>query len=203
MGNLELERDFLYRICIGKILRTKYVYNFFTFFWRKNNFKNIVMKKMCLIKKIVDEKNVNFFLHTSDSFWTPATRLVWNPRKNQCRSAVKSVVEPGMVCTTPSNATSWRRGRCVSRDITSHTVLVFHDVVAGPESGLAWYLALDRVKCAIKLLWKIISMVLVWGILELKLDPRHRVYVEIPKPSRVSLKLRQDLRPTPRVLTTF
>jgi hypothetical protein len=33
----------------------------------------------------------------------------------------------------------------------------------------------------------------------MKLNPRRRVYVEIPKPSRVSLKLRQN----PRVLTTF
>jgi hypothetical protein len=33
--------------------------------------------------------------------------------------------------------------------------------------------------------------------------PRRRVYVEIPKPSRVSLKLRQNPRLTPRVLTTF
>jgi hypothetical protein len=43
---------------------------------------------------------------------------------------VKSVVEPGIAC----------------------------DVVAGPESALAWPLALDRIKCAIKWLWKIISM---------------------------------------------
>jgi hypothetical protein len=96
---------------------------------------------------------------TSDSFWMPATRLVWNPQKNQCRSsiwsAVKSVVEPGMVCTTPSNAASWHRARCMSRDMMSQPVLVFHDVIA----GLAWSLALDRVKCAIKWHWKIISMV--------------------------------------------
>jgi hypothetical protein len=32
---------------------------------------------------------------------------------------------------------------------------------------------------------------LLGGILELKLNPRHRVYVEIPKPSRVSQNLRQ------------
>jgi hypothetical protein len=38
-------------------------------------------------------------------------------------------------------------------------MLVFHDVVAGPESGLAQSLALDCIKCAIKLLWKIKSMV--------------------------------------------
>jgi hypothetical protein len=72
---------------------------------------------------------------------------------------VKSVVEPGMVCTTPSNAISWRRGRCVSCDMMSQPVLVFHDVLAVPESGLAQSLALDRIKCAIKWLWKIISMV--------------------------------------------
>jgi hypothetical protein len=41
------------------------------------------------------------------------------------------------------------------------------------------------------------------GILELKLNPRRRVYVEIPKPSRVSLKSRQNPRLTPWVLTTF
>jgi hypothetical protein len=56
-----------------------------------------------------------------------------------------------MVCTMPS----WHRGRCMSRDMTSQPMLEFHDIVAGPESGLAWSLALDRVKCAIKLLWKI------------------------------------------------
>jgi hypothetical protein len=45
---------------------------------------------------------------------------------------------------------------------------------------------------------------LLWGILELKLSPRRRVYVdEIPKPSRVSLKLRQIPRQTLRILTTF
>jgi hypothetical protein len=44
---------------------------------------------------------------------------------------VKSVVKPGMAC----------------------------DAVTGPESGLAWSLALDRIKCAIKWLWKIISLV--------------------------------------------
>jgi hypothetical protein len=44
---------------------------------------------------------------------------------------------------------------------------------------------------------------LLWGILELKFNPRRQVYVEIPKPSRVSLILRQDPRLTPWVLTTF
>jgi hypothetical protein len=38
---------------------------------------------------------------------------------------------------------------------------------------------------------------LLCGILELKLNPRRLVYVEIPKPSRVSLKLRQNPRLTP------
>jgi hypothetical protein len=33
---------------------------------------------------------------------------------------------------------------------------------------------------------------LLWGILELKLNPRRRVYVEIPKPSRVELKCSQN-----------
>jgi hypothetical protein len=42
---------------------------------------------------------------------------------------------------------------------------------------------------------------LLWGILELKLNPLRRVYV--PKPSRVSLKLRQNPRLMPQVLTTF
>jgi hypothetical protein len=45
--------------------------------------------------------------------------------------------------------------------------------------------------------------ILLWGIIELKLNPRRRVYVEIPKPSRVSLKLRQNPWLMPRVLTTF
>jgi hypothetical protein len=43
---------------------------------------------------------------------------------------------------------------------------------------------------------------LLWGILELKSNPRRRVYVEVPKPSRVSLRLRQNPRLAPRVLTS-
>jgi hypothetical protein len=41
------------------------------------------------------------------------------------------------------------------------------------------------------------------GILEMKLNPQRRVYVETPKPSRVSLKLRQIPQLTTQVLTTF
>jgi hypothetical protein len=51
----------------------------------------------------------------SDSFWMPKTHLVWNPRKNQCRSAMKSIVEPGMACD----------------DVTWDHQMWRHDVVPG------------------------------------------------------------------------
>jgi hypothetical protein len=60
----------------------------------------------------------------------------------------------------------------VTKPKPSRVNVTFHDIVAGPESGLAWYLPLDRVKCAIKRPWKIISIV---SLRHFRIEIKHSV----------------------------